>query len=189
MDQPEIDVVTIVGDTCRRSLIHQVPGILRAKVDADKGFMQVEGISLLEMWKHCGLLNMDKLYTNDIQAFAATYGIEAARALIIKEVGGVFGAYGIGVDYHHLSLLADYMTRDGVVIALNRYGMEANPSAFQKMSFETSLAFLKQAVIAGEEDAITSPSARVALGMPVKLGTGSFNLLYDFEKAKQSNQV
>lgn len=38
------------------------------------------------------------------------YGVEACRATVVKEVSGVFGAYGIGVDPRHLSLIADFMT-------------------------------------------------------------------------------
>ena len=38
-----------------------------------------------------------------------TYGVEAARALIIDQLKQVFDVYAIKVDYHHLSLIADYM--------------------------------------------------------------------------------
>ena len=41
----------------------------------------------------------------------AAYGVEACRACIVREVSGVFGAYGIGVDPRHLSLIADFMTQ------------------------------------------------------------------------------
>jgi DNA-directed RNA polymerase I subunit RPA1 len=36
-------------------------------------------------------------------------GVEAARNAIIKEIANVFSVYGIGVDFRHLSLIADYM--------------------------------------------------------------------------------
>ena len=38
-----------------------------------------------------------------------TYGVEMARAAILQEVGGVFGAYNIQVDRRHVELIADYM--------------------------------------------------------------------------------
>lgn len=31
----------------------------------------------------------------------------------MREIGGVFGAYGISVDTRHLALVADFMTRSG----------------------------------------------------------------------------
>jgi hypothetical protein len=38
-----------------------------------------------------------------------TYGIEMARATIVREMRGVFGVYNIDVDIRHLELIADYM--------------------------------------------------------------------------------
>lgn len=51
------------------------------------------------------------MYTNDIYATLKTYGVEMARAAILREMGGVFGAYNIQVDRRHLELIADYMVR------------------------------------------------------------------------------
>ena len=49
------------------------------------------------------------MYSNDIYSGLVTYGVEMARAVILKEVQGVFGAYNIDVDVRHLELIADYM--------------------------------------------------------------------------------
>lgn len=49
------------------------------------------------------------MYSNDIYAILKTYGVEIARAAILREVRGVFGAYKIDVDNRHLELIADYM--------------------------------------------------------------------------------
>lgn len=49
--------------------------------------------------------------------------MEAARASIVAEITGVFGAYGIAVDPRHLGLVADHMTFDGGYRPLNRAGM------------------------------------------------------------------
>ncbi len=38
------------------------------------------------------------------------YGVEAARACIVREISSVFKVYGISVDKRHLGLIADYMT-------------------------------------------------------------------------------
>ncbi|CAB0006214.1 unnamed protein product [Nesidiocoris tenuis] len=82
--------------------------------------------------------NLHKLYTNDIHAVAESYGIEAANKVIVKEVQEVFKVYGITVDPRHLSLVADYMTFDGVYRPLNRVGMEGGSSPLQQMSFEAA---------------------------------------------------
>lgn len=56
------------------------------------------------------------MYSNDIYAILKTYGVEMARAAILQEMGGVFGAYNIQVDRRHLELIADYMV--GVFLLL-----------------------------------------------------------------------
>lgn len=57
------------------------------------------------------IVELNDVYANDIYAGLVTYGVEMARALILKEIQGVFGAYNIDVDIRHLELIADYMVR------------------------------------------------------------------------------
>ena len=56
------------------------------------------------------LVDCERMTCNSPAAMLAAYGVEACRACIVREVSGVFGAYGIGVDPRHLILIADYMT-------------------------------------------------------------------------------
>lgn len=69
-----------------------------------------EGSNLRGMWALADeLVDLDRLSSNDIYAILQTFGVEAARRAIIDEVSSVFGAYGIAVDYRHLTIIADYM--------------------------------------------------------------------------------
>ena len=102
------------------------------------------------MFKYDEILDLHRLYSNDIYAISQTYGIEAANRIIVKEVKDVFKMYGITVDTRHLSLIADYMTFDGRFQPLSRSGMEDSASPLQQMSFESSLNFLKTATIQGK---------------------------------------
>lgn len=43
-----------------------------------------------ELFKHDRLLNLNKLYSNDVHAVAANYGIEAANRVLIREIQDVF---------------------------------------------------------------------------------------------------
>lgn len=66
------------------------------------------------LWEFaCGtvepLIEEDDIYSNDIYANLMTYGIEMARAAIVREISGVFSVYKIEVDIRHLELIADYM--------------------------------------------------------------------------------
>ena len=69
------------------------------------------------------------------------------------------------------------MTRAGGFNPFNRIGMKSEVSPFLKMSFETTCNFLKDAVLGGEDDDLTSHSARIVLGKLSKVGTGSFDIL------------
>lgn len=131
------------------------------------------------MLQYDKILDLNKLYTNDIHAVATNYGIEAATRVIVKEVQNVFRVYGITVDPRHLSLIADYMTFDGTFKPLNRRGIESSASPFQQISFESALTFLKSAAIQGSVDYIDSPSSCLITGHPCKVGTGSFGLIND----------
>lgn len=94
------------------------------------------------------------------------------------------------------------MTFDGTFKPLSRTGMEASASPLQQMSFESTLKFLKSAivtskkknwitsksiinsfnaffVIAGRLDNLNSPSSCLMVGQPCKSGTGAFSCLTD----------
>lgn len=92
------------------------------------------------------------------------------------QVRAVFDVYGIAVDARHLLLIADYMTYGGGYRPMNRAGIEGHSSPLLRMSFETTTAFLTQALLKGEADRMTSASARIALGRVVESGTGAFDL-------------
>lgn len=128
------------------------------------------------MFKHNELLDLNKLYSNDIHKISETYGIEAASRVIVKEVQDVFKVYGITVDPRHLLLISDYMTYGGKFEPLNRKGMEDSASPFQQMSFEASIGFLKEAILQGKEDCLRNPSSSLMIGKPCSVGTGSFSL-------------
>lgn len=62
----------------------------------------------------------------------------------------MFAVYGIEVSKRHLSLTADYMTFTGQIAPFNRGAMSSSSSPLQKMTFETTMAFMKEALLHGE---------------------------------------
>lgn len=160
--------------------------VIRAKKSIDQAFineedgrgrcLQTAGVNFEEIWN---LMNVDhnRLMTNDIWAMRRAYGVEAARMSIGEQIRGVFGVYGITVDPRHLSLIADYMTFEGGYKAMNRIGMEESSSPFLQMSFETTVHFLRQSALGQGADGLTSPSANLVVGRPIRHGTGAFSVL------------
>lgn len=147
-----IDLSTVLKQLATKAVIVEVPHINRAitYMNNDELVLKTEGINIAEMFKYNKILDLHRLYTNDIHAVARTYGIEAANRVIVKEVQNVFKVYGITVDPRHLVLISDYMTLDGTIKPMNRFGMQTNASPLQQMSFESSLVFLKLAAIHGK---------------------------------------
>lgn len=69
------------------------------------------------------------------------------------------------------------MTKGGEFSAFNRTGLKGAVSPFMKMSFETTVGFLRDAVLDGDWDDLKSPSARIVVGRAGRMGTGAFDVL------------
>lgn len=182
----KIDLSQALREAAKKSVIYEIKNIKRAITNKEKDilYIKTDGINILQMSKYSDLLDLNKLYSNDIHAMAKTYGIEAANKVIIKEIQNVFNVYGITVDPRHLSLVADYMTYNGVFEPMSRKGMEACSSPLQQMSFESSLLFLKDAVLNSKKDSLRSASSCLMLGQPCRSGTGVFSLQHYNELIK-----
>ncbi|XP_062117647.1 DNA-directed RNA polymerase I subunit 1 [Humulus lupulus] len=141
--------------------------------------LQATGVDFNTFWELNEVLDVRYVYSNNIQAMLSTYGVEAARETIIREITNVFKSYGISVNIRHLTLIADFMTHTGGYRPMNRLGGIADSvSPFSKMSFETASKFIVEAAYHREVDTLDTPSARICLGLPVKGGTGCFDLMH-----------
>ncbi|NXV42513.1 RPA1 polymerase, partial [Uria aalge] len=177
------DVSSLLVSLAQSTVIHEVKGITRCLLNESTNrqgekelVLNTEGINLAELFRYSDILDLNRLYSNDIHAMAKTYGIESALRVIIKEIKDVFAVYGIAVDPRHLSLVADYMCFEGLYKPLNRLGIQSNSSPLQQMTFETAFKFLKEATMMGARDELRSPSACLVVGKVVKGGTGLFDL-------------
>lgn len=175
-----LDVIErIAGDVVIRQVANMQKAHLMPPEQAGQTYtISTEGINFAGILAALPLDAIDHTATtcNSIHAILGTYGVEAARAAIVQEISAVFAVYGISIDPRHLSLIADYMTQEGGYRAFNRSGMETVASPFLKMTFETTVQYLKNATLIGETDELISPASRIVLGQPVALGTGAFEI-------------
>ncbi|KAL8172139.1 hypothetical protein V2J09_023943 [Rumex salicifolius] len=142
--------------------------------------LQTAGVNFSAFWDLQDDLDINFISSNSVDPILRTYGIEAARATIITEIYRVFNHYGVSVDMRHLMLVADFMTHTGEYRAMNRMGgIAESTSPFSRMCFETASKFIVEAATRSEKDDLETPSARVCLGLPAKVGTGCFDLLHD----------
>ncbi|XP_058072061.1 DNA-directed RNA polymerase I subunit 1 isoform X2 [Magnolia sinica] len=190
-DEPHILLAQIAQKAAKKVYVKRSENIDRCSVigyeeDNKKGegtpSLQTAGVNFRAFWNLQDNLDIRNIVSNDIYAMLNTYGVEAARATILKEVYNVFKPYAISIDIRHLTLIADYMTADGGYRPMNRFGMaDSSTSPLCKMSFETATKFIVEAALHGEVERLESPSARICLGLPVKMGTGCFDLMHNLE--------
>ena len=172
-------LINVIERVCRASVVHEIPRISRIMIppptpgDSSVALM-AEGINLRGMWDFgFGVIDLNRMYTNDIGALLHNYGVEAARAAIVSELKSIFDTYGIGVSMRHMFLIADYQTAFGDFRPFSRGGLADAPSPLLKASFEMTMAFLSGAALFQEADDLSSPSSNIVVGRPVPTGTGA----------------
>uniref|UniRef100_A0A2I4CXF0 DNA-directed RNA polymerase subunit n=1 Tax=Austrofundulus limnaeus TaxID=52670 RepID=A0A2I4CXF0_AUSLI len=183
LNKVHFDLTSVLSTLAQNAVVMETKGLTRcllsettSKSGEKQMVLNTEGINMHEVFKHSDILDINRLYSNEVHAMANTYGIEVALKVIEKEIKDVFAVYGIEVDPRHLSLVADYMCFEGVYKPLNRHAIQSNSSPLQQMTFETSYKFLKQATMLGSHDQLVSPSACLVVGKLVRGGTGLFEL-------------
>ncbi|CAL8467924.1 g7462 [Coccomyxa elongata] len=184
LDAPKILMLKLVEQVAADTVLRATPGIDRCyvveKKPGEKGpalTVQTDGINFEGAWTNSDIVDASAVTANDVGAVLRTFGVEAARAQLVAEVSAVFGAYGIGVDPRHLSLISDHMTHQGGYQPLNRMGIEGSASPFLKVTFETAAHFLTDATLKGATDDLASPASRIVAGRVVGVGTGSCELI------------
>ncbi|GAB7360844.1 hypothetical protein MBLNU230_g0830t1 [Neophaeotheca triangularis] len=183
----------LVETSLHESLIQSVPGVSACMLDMgamkdaahDDPILSASGVNLLAMREYQHIVHPHHLYTNSVTEILQHYGVEAARATIVRELQSVFGGHGISVDPRHLMLIGDYMTRSGGYQAFSRMGYRANTSPFMKMSFETTVGFLRDAMLEGDDDDFEGPSARIVGGKLSGVGTGGFGVYMPVEEGEE----
>ncbi|KAF3898590.1 DNA-directed RNA polymerase I subunit [Trichophyton interdigitale] len=179
---PKLLLLPLVENAARTSVIQFIPGLGScAYIPADKGepeHVVTEGVNLLAMRDYQDIIDPHSIYSNSVSHMLSLYGVEAARATIVSEVGAVFEGHGIKVDNRHLTLIADVMTQTGGYRAFNRMGIvKDSTSPLMKMSFETTVRFLRDAVLERDWDNLNGPSSRIVVGRVGTVGTGAFDVL------------
>eukprot|EP00915_Cephaloidophora_sp_WS-2016_P003348 GHVH01004485.1.p1 GENE.GHVH01004485.1~~GHVH01004485.1.p1 ORF type:complete len:2093 (-),score=248.26 GHVH01004485.1:101-6049(-) len=177
--------------TLKRYNLQDTPGVRNARVvggdsaEVTKGCLEVVCDGSNFAWAHRlkdTHVDHNNLMTNDIKTVLQFYGIEACRTILIRELAKVFAVYGIKVDFRHLSLIGDSMTRTGTLRAFNRLGMTPHNSPLLQMSFETSMNFMTQALERAATDDLGSPASSIVTGAMSKVGTGAMRVLTKLRK-------
>jgi DNA-directed RNA polymerase II subunit RPB1 len=139
--------------------------------------LDTDGSNFMAVMNH-PMVDGYKLQSSHVHDIYENLGVEAARSCLIREMTTLFEE--AGVNYRHLGLLCDVMTRAGRLMSVSRYGVnKSDIGPLAKASFEETDKILRQAALFGEVDPVTGVSAKIMTGQLIKGGTGFFDILLD----------
>jgi DNA-directed RNA polymerase II subunit RPB1 len=144
--------------------------------------LDTHGVNLLEVLRYPGV-DATRTISNDIYEVYNTFGIEAAKQVLLKEIREVIDSGGSYVNFRHLELLVDTMTYRGYLMSIDRFGINrGNIGPLAKCSFEEATDQLFNASIFGEVDKLNGVSSNVMMGQIPPCGTGMSDVLLDETK-------
>ena len=148
----------------------------------DEWVLDSNGVNLLEILRYPGV-DSTRTISNDIYEMYETFGIEAAKNILMREIKEVMVGSGSYVNYRHLSLLVDTMTNRGYLMSIDRFGINrGNIGPLAKCSFEETTDQLFKASIFGEVDKLNGVSSNIMMGQIPNCGTGETDILIDESK-------
>ena len=147
------------------------------KVIENQYVLDTDGSNFLEVMNHPAV-DGRKLLSTHVWDIYENLGIEATRQVLLNEISDLFEE--AGVNFRHLGLLCDVMTRAGRLMSVDRYGINKNDiGPLAKASFEETEKILLRAALFGEVDPITGVSANIMMGQPIRGGTSFSQILLD----------
>lgn len=174
------------------TVIRGVPGIKavtfrndKSKVALTEGkyepvtqyILDTDGSNYVRVMNHPAV-DANRLYTTNIHDITDILGLEAARAILYNELATLFES--VSVNYRHLGMLCDVITRTGRMMSIDRYGINKNDiGPLAKASFEETEKIMLKAALFGEVDPVTGVSANIMTGQPIRGGTAFSQILLD----------
>ncbi len=85
----KVDMSCALKKWAELAVVHHVPKIKRAfvvvpKSDDEDIIIKTDGVNINAMFDYANILDLNRLYCNDIHAVVAHYGVEAASRVIVK---------------------------------------------------------------------------------------------------------
>jgi DNA-directed RNA polymerase II subunit RPB1 len=145
-----------------------------------------QGVNLMDIRYLIGV-DIYKTICNDVVQMYETFGIEAARAIIVREIALAYKRHGADVNYIHLSVIVDLMTSYGMLMSVDRHGMnKTDNEPLARISFEKMVEQIITAAVFNEVDNMKSVSSRIMAGQVVIGGTGFCNVILDTKLLEKS---
>jgi DNA-directed RNA polymerase II subunit RPB1 len=161
---PELIKQHIVGIACIKKVY--------PRKDKDEWIVSTQGTNMREILNQKGVDSF-RTFSNDIWEIYNILDIEAAREYLAQEFTKIVSMGGNYINARHIDVLVDKMCHTGTMRAMARFGIETNQfSVISKASFEEVMKHFINAAVGSEIDDINSISPNIAVGKPIRAGTG-----------------
>jgi DNA-directed RNA polymerase II subunit RPB1 len=178
-----IDSIIDVSDPIEKSYLNIETPNHEIK-DTKEYLIPTNGVNMFDI-RYINGVDVSRTICNDVMKVYDIFGIEAARIALLREITNMLS--GTLVNYHHLSILVDLMTRDGFMISIDRHGMGRTDAApLGKVSFEKPVEQLLLAAAFNESDPLRGVSGRIMTGNVIRGGTGLCEIMLDSEMIEKS---
>jgi len=128
--------------------------------------------TLLEIWK-LPYADWKNTISNCVHEIHLLLGLEAAVKVLFNEIRTVLSFDGTYVNDRHIMLLVNIMTYRGVLMPVNRFGLNRLPKGpLNKCTFEETVEVLSEAACFGITDGVRGVSSNIMLGQLAPAGTG-----------------
>lgn len=126
------------------------------------------------------MVDATRTVSNDTTEVLQVLGVEAARQSLINEMRFVLSAYGIYVNYRHISTLVDMMSLRGRLTSITRSGINrVDSGVLRKCTFEETVEILLEGSVFSEKDTLKGISENIIMGQLGPFGSGSFGVSLD----------
>ncbi len=164
-----------------------IPVLKNGEYETEKEWiLETDGTNLIQMMSE-DMIDFQKTSSNDINEIYHCLGVEAARTKLIEEITDLIEYDGSYINSRHIELLADTMTFSGVLISINRQGINRGDiGPLAKCSFEDTTDQLIKSSVFGERDRLLGVSSNIMMGQNINAGTNNCEILLDEDKLFQT---
>ena len=134
-------------------------------------YAETSGSNLIFLSAH-PLVDINHTISNDINEIYKMFGIEITRNFIILRLLEIIDFTDSYVNFRHISLLADYMTRNGVITKITGSSSKKEVGFLSAATHEQSYETFIRAASMGSEEKLENPSINIIIGKRPSIGTG-----------------
>lgn len=172
----------VVMPLCSDTVVRGFPGIENAFPREDlktkRWMIDTKGSNLVDVM---GVDGVDVVNTtsNDLYQIYNTFGIEATKKFLFREINSVLAGYSIYVNPRHIDLLVARMTQKGELASCTENGINRDVGPIAKLSFEKPIDNAVTSSMFGENDFVQSIASSIMFGGYPKVGTGVVDVTRD----------